>query len=52
MKYDCLYRSPEKCNHPKVKDTISFELDKKEQCGKCLYRKSPTKIVGNRSLKL
>lgn len=34
----CKYRGATRCNHPKVKDTIQFELDKNEDCGECLYR--------------
>ena len=39
----CKYRKPTKCVHPKVKNTVSFELDKNEECDSCLYRESKSK---------
>lgn len=34
----CKYRTPNKCNHPRVKDIPSFGLVEDEDCGDCLYR--------------
>ena len=43
MEYDCRFRLPKKCTHPKVVNAITFDLIKSEPCGDCSYKESPTK---------